>query len=335
MARKRGAQISRKEANPFMSAQPKRLGRGLSSLISTEIQRDNILPSPVGMEAQPDQAAANKVPEPTARPGPQLQMVPVESIRTNPSQPRKVFDEAAIEGLARSLKDRGALQPIVVRRSGAGFELVAGERRLRAARKAGLKEMPAVIRAVGDTEMLELALIENIQRADLGAVERARAYKALADRNGLTHEQIAEKMGEDRVTVTNYLRLLSLAPAVLERIEDNSLNMGHARALLGLSDARKQVELAERAVKDGWSVRRVEAEVRRLTEAAKQGSGKAPEAVRPAAADAARRLTEALGTRVEVREGRRRHTGRLVIEYYSLDDFERITQRLGLSSEPA
>lgn len=324
-----------------MSTQPKRLGRGLSSLISADIQRENIPQSPVGIkpadgaspstESTVPSGQASQVP----RQGPQLELIPVDSIRTNPAQPRKNFDEAAIDGLARSLKDRGALQPIVVRRSGAGFELVAGERRLRAARKAGLKEMPAVIRAVGDAEMLELALIENIQRADLGAVERARAYKALADRNGLTHEQIAEKMGEDRVTVTNYLRLLALAPAVLDQIEDNSLNMGHARALLGLSDARKQVELAERAVKDGWSVRRVEAEVRRLTEAAKKGGGKAPEAVRPAVADAARRLTEALGTRVEVREGRRRHTGRLVIEYYSLDDFERITQRLGLTSEPA
>lgn len=318
-----------------MSAQPKRLGRGLSSLISTDIQRENIPPSPVGIDSQAEQKAEAGAPIPATRPAQQLQMVPVESIRTNPSQPRKVFDEAAIEGLSRSLKDRGALQPIVVRRSGTSFELVAGERRLRAARKAGLKEMPAVIRAVGDAEMLELALIENIQRADLGAVERARAYKALADRNGLTHEQIAEKMGEDRATVTNYLRLLSLAPAVLERIEDNSLNMGHARALLGLSDPRRQVELAERAAKDGWSVRRVETEVRRLVEAAKQGGRKEPESVRPAAADAARRLTEALGTRVEVREGRRRHTGRLVIEYYSLDDFERITQRLGLSNEPA
>lgn len=318
-----------------MSAQPKRLGRGLSSLISTDIQRENIPPSPIGIDSQAEQKAETGPSGPATRPAQQLQMVPVESIRTNPSQPRKVFDEAAIEGLSRSLKDRGALQPIVVRRSGSGFELVAGERRLRAARKAGLNEMPAVIRAVGDAEMLELALIENIQRADLGAVERARAYKALADRNGLTHEQIAEKMGEDRATVTNYLRLLSLAPAVLERIEDNSLNMGHARALLGLSDPRRQVELAERAAKEGWSVRRVETEVRRLVDAAKQGGRKEPELVRPAAADAARRLTEALGTRVEVREGRRRHTGRLVIEYYSLDDFERITQRLGLSSEPA
>lgn len=318
-----------------MSAQPKRLGRGLSSLISTDIQRDNIPQAPIGIETptvlpEPVQPAGT-----AAKVGPQLQMVAVDSIRTNPAQPRKNFDEASIESLARSLKDRGALQPIVVRRSGSGFELVAGERRLRAARKAGLKEMPALIRAVGDAEMLELALIENIQRADLGAVERARAYKALADRNGLTHEQIAEKMGEDRATVTNYLRLLSLAPAVLERIEDNSLNMGHARALLGLSDARKQVELAERIAKEGWSVRRVESEVRRLNEAAKQGGRREPEPVRPAVADVARRLTEVLGTRVDVREGRRRHTGRLVIEYYSLDDFERITQRLGLSSEPA
>lgn len=318
-----------------MSLQPRRLGRGLSSLISTDIQRENIPQAPIGIESTAGSQVHSR-PELTAeRAGTQLQMVPIDSIRTNPAQPRKNFDESAIERLAKSLKDRGTIQPIVVRRSGSGFELVAGERRLRAARKAGLKEMPAVIRAVGDSEMLELALIENIQRADLGAVERARAYKALADRNGLTHEQIAEKMGEERVTVTNYLRLLSLAPAVLERIEDNSINMGHARALLGLSDARKQVELAERIVKEGWSVRRVESEVRRLTEAAKQGGKGGAEPVRPAVADVARRLTEVLGTRVEVREGRRRHTGRLVIEYYSLDDFERITQRLGLSSEPA
>jgi ParB family chromosome partitioning protein len=331
-----------------MANTQKRLGRGLSSLISTELSG---LPQPAEATGRRDPGSPAAATAATSAARTQsdqgdavssggaavvaIESIPLGAIRTNPAQPRKQFDDADLASLARSLKERGALQPIVVRRSGTGFELVAGERRLRAAKLAGLDRIPALVRPVRDDEMLELALIENIQRADLGAVERARAYRVLQDRHGLSHDQIAERMGEDRATVANYIRLLGLPAAVLGRIEDKSLNMGQARALLGLADARKQAELAERIVKAGWSVRRVETEVRRFSEGGGNQSAKPAAQTRPAVADVARRLGESLGTKVQIVEGRRRHTGRVVIEYYSLDDFERIVGRLGLPADEA
>jgi ParB family chromosome partitioning protein len=226
---------------------------------------------------------------------------------------------------------RGTLQPVVVRPSEGGYELIAGERRLRAARLAGLGEIPAIIRSVPDNELLELALIENIHRQDLNPIERARAYRALQQTHGLSHEQIAERVGEDRATATNYLRLLTLPEAVQQMVAAGELSAGHAKAILGLADAPTQEELAQRVRRQNWSVRRLEAAVA----AAKKGDGgtAATRQARPAVADIEQRLSTILGTRVQIHEGRRRHTGRVVIEYYTLDDFQRITERLGVTEE--
>jgi ParB family chromosome partitioning protein len=258
--------------------------------------------------------------------------IKLTEIRVNPQQPRKLFDDGALQGLAQSLRERGALQPIIVRRAEVGYELVAGERRYRAAKMAELAEIPAVIRQVSDEDMLELALIENIQRADLNPLERARGYALLHDRYKFTHEQIAQKMGEDRATVTNFMRLLQLPEPILDLVENGLLGAGHARVLLGIKDAGQQIKLAETICREGWSVRNAEAEVSRL----QKGRAKPAEsATQPKAnvADLEQRLSASLGTKVSIREGRRRHSGKLVIEYFSLDDFERITQRLGLAAD--
>lgn len=260
-----------------------------------------------------------------------LLSIHVDRIRHNPMQPRRAFEEASLQALAASIRDRGTLQPIVVRPSAGGFELIAGERRLRAVKIAGLSEVPAIVRDVRDEEMLELALIENIHRADLNPIERARAYRSLQQQYDLSHEEIATRMGEDRATVTNYIRLLGLAEPVIELVASGELTSGHAKALMGIEDHQAQISFAERAHHEAWSVRQLEAAV------AKAKQGAAPLApvrqARAAVADMEQRLSAALGLRVTIKEGRRRHTGRIVIEYYSLDDFERIAGRLGITGE--
>jgi ParB family chromosome partitioning protein len=258
--------------------------------------------------------------------------VSLDRIRANPSQPRRHFDEAQLSALAASLRERGALQPIVVRPAEGGYELVAGERRLRAARLAGLAEIPAIVRVVRDDEMLELALIENVQREDLNPIERARAYRTLQERHGLSDEAIGAKMGEDRSTVSNYIRLLNLAPDVVDLIAGNQLSTGHGKALLGCPDPKRQSGLAGQAIREGWPVRRLEAAVRL---GAARNTGRGQREVRPAVRDMEQRLTAAVGTRASIREGRRKGAGTITIEYYSLNDFERITGLLGVDPEGA
>lgn len=311
-----------------MSKDGRRLGRGIASLVSSEISG---LPhaastGPVTTAAEPSPlhpVATNR-----------LANLPINSIRANPAQPRRHFDESALRSLADSLKRRGALQPIAVRPAEGGYELIAGERRLRAAILAGLDTIPAVIRPVKDEDLLELALIENVQRQDLNPVERAMAYRNLQSRHGLTHEQIGERMGEDRATVSNYIRILDLHDDVLRLVAGGQISMGHARALLGISDKRSQVSLASKIVAEGWSVRQVEAEVVKQ-KATPERADKKPVPVRPQVAEMEQRLRELLGAKVAIKEGRRRHTGRITIEYSGLDDFERIVTQLGIAQEPA
>lgn len=311
-----------------MSTGQKRLGRGLSSLIASEL-------SPTATSTQdppknlPEASILDRVR--AVSPHGRLMSIPVDQIRRNPSQPRRAFDDTKLAALAASLKARGVLQPIVVRPADAGYELVAGERRLRAAKLAGVSELPAIVRAAKDDELLELALIENVQRADLNPVERARAYRVLHERHGLPHEEIGKRMGEDRATVSNYLRILSLHDSVLALVATESLGIGHAKVLLGVSDTHSQILLAERVVAEDWSVRQLEGAVAAL----KKGEKPAPKVkmARPAVQDLEERLSTAIGTRVQIKEGRKRHAGRLVIDYYSLDDFQRIVARLGLVEE--
>jgi ParB family chromosome partitioning protein len=243
-------------------------------------------------------------------------------------QPRRTFDDAAIASLAESIRQRGTLQPILVRPAEGGFELIAGERRLRAAQLAGVHELPAIVRAARDEELLELALIENIQREDLNPVERARAYQSLAEKYRLSHEDIAKKTGEDRATVTNYVRLLSLCDQVLELLANGAVSTGHAKALAGITDYSLQFNLATKAASGKWSVRQVEAAV---AKAKSPGVITRPAESRPTVKDLEVRLAASLGMRVRIKEGRKRHSGRVIIDYYNLDDFERITARLGVS----
>ncbi|HVP12387.1 MAG TPA: ParB/RepB/Spo0J family partition protein [Phycisphaerae bacterium] len=310
-----------------MSKDQKRLGRGLSSLMAPSVTREGITltaPPATGrmLEGVRGLPSVNR-----------LTVIPVDAVRSNPAQPRKTFDEASLASLAASLRERGTLQPIVVRPAGDGYELVAGERRLRAARLAGLTELPAIVRSTGDDEMLELALVENIQRTDLNAVERARGYRSMQEVYGLSQEEIGNKMGEDRATVANYIRLLGLPPEVLEMVADGRIGMGHARALLGCKDIHTQLSLVSRLLQEGWSVRRLEREVAHPRSPAESSTKQG--AARPAVKDLAERLSAALGAKVHIKEGRRRHSGRIIIEYTSLDEFQRIAALLGVGDDGA
>lgn len=325
-----------------MAKNVRRLGRGLSSLMSTDLKSPATAEADVvslaGAQDPPGDVAgvSRVVGQAETSPGQgshRLLMVAADRVRQNPSQPRRHFEPDALASLAESLKARGVLQPIIVRPSAGGYELVAGERRLRAARLAGLTELPAIVRQIPNDQLLELALIENVQRADLNPVERARGYQALQRDLGLSHAQIAERMAEDRATVTNYIRLLNLCEEVLEIVAQGKLSMGHARAITGISDPNMQYIIARSVLRQGWSVRRTEAEVAKHREVKPPAAARPGEPKRPAVADMEERLSAAVGTRVQVREGKRPHSGELVISYYNLDDFERITGLLGVATE--
>jgi ParB family chromosome partitioning protein len=238
-----------------------------------------------------------------------------------------------IASLTDSIARYGVLQPIPVRRVGERFEIVAGERRWRAAKAAGLAEVPVIVREASDEEMLELALIENVQREDLNAIDRARAYRELCKRFGLRAEDVGQKVGEDRTTVTNYLRLLELPAGIQTAVAEGRLSMGHARCLLGVDDAERRQRLADSVVENELSVRALEEIVRREKRPRGEGGiGAGPTGqVRSAhVLDLQTRFEEALKTKVTIHEGRRKGTGRIIIDYFSLDDFDRIAGSLGV-----
>ncbi len=273
---------------------------------------------------------------PPAEPGGEgLREIPVDRVDPNPRQPREVFDEEALDELAASIREVGLLQPVVVREAdGDRFELVAGERRLRAAERAGLERVPALVRATSDTDLLREALIENIHRTELNPLEEAAAYQQLLEDLGATHEELARRIGKSRPAVSNALRLLALPPGVQRRVAAGVLSAGHAKALLALERREDQERVAERIVNEGLSVRAAE-EVVRLRQA---GDGAAPDGddgstrVRaherggaryaPGLADLEERLSDALMAKVSVKMGARR--GKLEIEFTSVDDLERV-----------
>lgn len=267
------------------------------------------------------------------------QSIPLRSIRTNPDQPRKLIREESIASLAESIRRNGLIQPIVVRPATADgfgthpqhvkYELIAGERRWRAAHTAGLTEVPAIIRDADENEMLELALIENIHREDLNAIDRASAYQQLVVRFGLTAEQIGERTGEDRATVTNYVRLLELPQEVREMVSNNLLSMGHARAILGAEGEESQLRLARGAVVGNMSVRALEDAVRQQKGGPSSRARKKSSDKRPLVRDLERRIGEVLQTKVSIIESRHRGRGRIVIEYHTVDDFNRICETVG------
>lgn len=277
------------------------LGRGLSALI------------PGADEVQPSTAG--------------LVDIPVGAVAPNPKQPRSTFDEEALEGLMASIREVGVLQPIVVRRKGEGYELIAGERRLRSAERLGLATVPAVIRDSDDVGSLQQALIENIHRADLGPIELAEAFRELFEELGATQEVVADRLGVSRSHVANTLRLLQLPEDVQAMLGDGRLAAGHGRALLGLPDAEAQSTLALRVAADGLSVREVEDLVRRYVAPTPTQRPRTKTAGSSSVyAEAEELLSERLATRVRVQMGARK--GRIVIEVGSTEDLARVIDEL-------
>jgi ParB family transcriptional regulator, chromosome partitioning protein len=252
--------------------------------------------------------------------------VPVDAVVPNPRQPRQSFAEDALAALARSIREVGVLQPLVVRRQNGAFELVAGERRLRAARLAGLATVPAVVREGDDTESLREALIENIHREDLGPLELAAAFQELLEELGVTQETVAERLGCSRAHVANTIRLLSLPAAVQQLLAEDRIQAGHARALLGLPDDEARTALAVRAAAEALSVRAVEDLVRAYTDRPRSSIRAAPERSDPGVKEVEEVLSEHLATRVRVTLGRRK--GRIVVEFATREDLDRIVAEI-------
>jgi ParB family chromosome partitioning protein len=258
-------------------------------------------------------------------PGRSLLLLSIEMVERNPDQPRKRFDELQLEELAASIREHGVVEPILVRREGTKYRIVAGERRWRAAQRAGLREVPAVVREASDREAFLLALVENLQRADLNAIEEAEAFEVLASDHGLTQEQIAGRVGKERSTVANALRLLKLPAEVRDAVRGGQLDMGHARALLGVDGAEAVRRLAARAIREQLSVRSLEALVRAHGRPA--GKGKKPEES-ASTRDLVNRLQRRLGARCRV-VARSAASGRLEIDYTSLEELDGILARIG------
>jgi ParB family chromosome partitioning protein len=252
--------------------------------------------------------------------------VPVNAVSPNPRQPRQAFDEESLEALGRSIQEVGVLQPIVVRVLNGGYELVAGERRLRAAKLAGLATIPAVVRTTDDTESLREALIENIHRQDLGALEQAAAFQELQEDLGVTQETLAERLGHSRSHVANTIRLLQLPGDVQGLLAEGGITAGHARALLGMENAEAQGALAVRIAGEGLSVRQTEELVRAYAAHPAARPAKEARAPDPKLLQYEEALAEALGTRVLVHRSRRK--GKIVVEFGSKADLVRIASRI-------
>jgi ParB family chromosome partitioning protein len=289
------------------------LGRGLSALIPDA--------------APPPRAAAPAAAGVNDRPA----EVDIDLLRPNPRQPRVHIDDLKLEELAQSIRANGVIQPVVVRKAAGGdpasprYEIIAGERRWRAAQRAGLLKVPVAVREVSDDKLLEVALIENIQRENLNPIEEAQAYRRLSDEHRLSQEEMAAAVGKDRATIANYMRLLRLPDEVRNDVAAGSLSMGHARALLGLADAAAQRRVAREAVSRALSVRDLEELVRR-EHAPKPAPTEDTEKVDPNTRAAEERLRMALGTRVRIR--RRGKGGRIEIDFVNEDELQRVYERL-------
>ncbi len=253
-----------------------------------------------------------------------VMQIPVEQIQPNPHQPRIHFNETDLSELADSIREHGVLQPLVVMSVDGGYQLIAGERRLQASKLAGLKTVPAILRQATKQELLELALIENIQRADLNALEEAEAYRQLTEDFNLSHEAVARRVGKSRVAVTNTLRLLGVAPAVKQALVDGKITEGHARALLGLSSARAQESALQTVVKLDMSVRQTEGLVKKLGGAKPSSKKKAGPS--PDVSDIEQRLRASLGTKVALRHSKK--GGTVTIHYYSDEELDALLGKL-------
>lgn len=253
--------------------------------------------------------------------------IPLAQLRPNPYQPRKTFDEDAIRELAESIKEHGVIQPIIVREVLKGYEIIAGERRFRASQLSGKATIPAVVRSFSDQQVMEIALIENVQREDLNALEIAAAYQNLIDTFKLTQEELSMKVGKSRSHIANFLRLLQLPAEIKDYVSRGTLSMGHARAIITITDPKVQKELAKKAIEENWSVRQLEEAVQNLQAkkkpAAKVNKGKKRD---PFISSVEEELREILQTTVKVKH--ERNKGKIEIAYYSMEDFDRLLDLL-------
>ena len=281
-----------------MSKKPA-LGKGLSSL----------LPSRQLTANEPEQLVLATIPE-----------LPIDEIQPNPNQPRREFRQQQLNELADSIRHDGIIQPIVVRKQGTGYQLIAGERRLRAAKIAGLDKVPVVVQEISDERLLEVALVENIQREDLHPIELAEAFERLSTDLGLNHEEIGRRTGKDRATITNSIRLLQLPLSLQNLIAERKLSPGHARALLKLKSEEEQHTLALKAIAEGWSVRTMETAVQQPGQKSK--SVRLPESD-PNLKSATDELERSLGTKVRILSATN-GKGKIEIEYYNIDDLNRL-----------
>ena len=284
------------------------MGRGLSALIST------------------DQQPADRD---------EIREIEIDLIQPGQQQPRTFFDERKLEELAQSIRTTGIIQPLLVRPKGGLFELVAGERRWRAAQIAGLMRVPAIIREIPDDRLLEFALVENIQRQELNPIEEANAYKRLIDSLGLTQDEVARRVGRDRTFITNYLRVLRLPTDIQALLEEEKLSFGHARTLLAVQDPVTQRRFAQKIVKHNWSVRETEQRVKNLGDGERKPQpAKSTQLLDPNVRAAEAKLRRALSTQVRIHPQRAGSTGKIEIEYYSMADLDRIFNTIVRTDEP-
>jgi len=341
----------------------RRLGRGLESLVSKPVpidvasedqkQKADVMPT-----ASPAQAVESK---PSKRPptqdldasafsqtsvrhggqdGISVRAIALDLIRANRHQPRQSMDDASLESLAQSIRQAGLMQPIVVRPDSSSpgqFELVAGERRWRAAQRIGLKTIPALVRDVDERSAAELALIENIQREDLNPIDRAEAFERLINDFDLTHQELAQRVGLDRSTITNFTRLTTLDDYSREMVRSGKLTLGHAKVLLAITSDKARADLATKVVRQGWSVRELERHVQHLRKSDGDTVASTAQPTNQPAhlTDLQRRLSEHLGTKVRLKSGSKKGTGSMTIDFYTLDQFDGLMQRLGFATSDA
>jgi ParB family chromosome partitioning protein len=300
------------------------LGRGLGALLSGSSGKSAPAPSPA--------ALANPTPAPDTRE--RVERVALDRVRPCSFQPRKTFSEEALRELADSIREQGIVQPLIVRERDGFFELIAGERRWRAAQSLGLAEVPVIVRKADDRAVLELALIENLQRENLNAIEEARGYSQLIEQFQLKQEEVATKVGKSRAVVANALRLLKLIPSLQDAIRDGLLSVGHAKVILGLENEQLQKKAADRILKEGLNVRQTETMVARLQAtglAAKTPSAKLPLVHDANITELENQLREKFGAKVRLKYNRGK--GSLDIAFFSDDDLERILQILGVRAD--
>ncbi|WP_422446265.1 ParB/RepB/Spo0J family partition protein [Thermoanaerobacterium sp. DL9XJH110] len=252
--------------------------------------------------------------------------IPLKEIFANQNQPRKNFDEDKLKELAESMKEHGVLQPVILRKKTKGYELVAGERRWRAAKMAGLEKIPAIVKELSDADVMEIALIENLQREDLNPLEEAMAYKQLMDEFGMTQEELSKRVGKSRSQIANTVRLLNLEKEIKDLIADEKLTAGHARALLAVEDKNERIKLAKKISEENLSVRQIEEIVKVKSSKKNADKNRRNQDINPAFLDISEKLQGILGTRVKIKGSEKR--GKIEIEFYSEDELERILETI-------